>query len=623
MKKNKIIICFLILTLVFTSFINTNFAINLNKNNVNNEKPINDLQEIKAYEMDKSDLEKLLGDDQNTYTAANFNAYSLNNYGSTYGFEMLDGSADARNAYRAMLRSATNFQFSNTDATLSNNKYKTGLVNLSSYNLTRDQVFKIFLAMLYDNPQIYFTSTIYFYFNDSGSKISYVAFGCAEEYASGTVRQDLNSKIDVTIRSFLDSVTRYKSDAEKEMMLHNLLVANLNYAWDSTGQPETSSFAHNIVGAFDREHWSVVCEGYAKAFQLLLNASGIECIFVGGIAYVSENNSGAHAWNQVKLDGKWYNVDVTWDDNGDDYIYFNYFNLTDSNFTDTHVAFSSESTTNEWCYNTNSCHSTTYNAQYIKELMDSNVDLKKISYNNDSEDIIIGVLNNGLEVPPETSVYKGTKLKVLILAKSDNLMSTHYLNVNDIEFKFSRNSDYTTDEYYAYLSNYEYTVGDEDLRFEVISKDIIDNINIELNKTEYTFSNKSETYKLVATYRGAVIDPSKLTFVNDNPYSVKVAADGTVTANSAGISNITVKYEELGKEASCTFNSNFAFTLGDIDNNNRVSILDAYSLLQFLSLRAGGGRIDSSILNAADFDSNGKVSITDAYLLLKYLSENI
>ena len=53
---------------------------------------------------------------------------------------------------------------------------------------------------------------------------------------------------------------------------------------------------------------SPVCEGYARAFKLICDALNIPCILVDGRA------GGEHMWNQVKLDGQWYAVDVTFDD---------------------------------------------------------------------------------------------------------------------------------------------------------------------------------------------------------------------------------------------------------------------------------------------------------------------
>lgn len=56
-----------------------------------------------------------------------------------------------------------------------------------------------------------------------------------------------------------------------------------------------------------------ICMSYALAYSRILQEMKIPCIYVRG-----DN----HAWNMVKLKGRWYNVDVTWDDAGDTYKYF-------------------------------------------------------------------------------------------------------------------------------------------------------------------------------------------------------------------------------------------------------------------------------------------------------------
>ncbi len=54
---------------------------------------------------------------------------------------------------------------------------------------------------------------------------------------------------------------------------------------------------------------STVCQGYALLTYDMLKQAGFETTIVEG--YVRGQ---AHAWNMVKLDGKWYQLDTTWDD---------------------------------------------------------------------------------------------------------------------------------------------------------------------------------------------------------------------------------------------------------------------------------------------------------------------
>lgn len=60
-----------------------------------------------------------------------------------------------------------------------------------------------------------------------------------------------------------------------------------------------------------------VCEGYAKGMKMVLDLLGIPCVL---------SISSDHMWNSIKMDdGKWYNLDLTWDDGNDkpgDYGYF-------------------------------------------------------------------------------------------------------------------------------------------------------------------------------------------------------------------------------------------------------------------------------------------------------------
>ena len=90
-----------------------------------------------------------------------------------------------------------------------------------------------------------------------------------------------------------------KTDIDKIVAIHDYLV--LNTAYDSNFHPDS----HYVEGTLNNN--LAVCSGYASAFRLLLMLQDIPCEYVW-------SEKGNHGWNLVQLDGKWYHIDVTWDD---------------------------------------------------------------------------------------------------------------------------------------------------------------------------------------------------------------------------------------------------------------------------------------------------------------------
>lgn len=101
---------------------------------------------------------------------------------------------------------------------------------------------------------------------------------------------------------------------EIELQLHDILCELVTYS----ELPDPISYT--AYGALVRG--DAVCEGYTRAMQLLLYEFGIRSIPVVGFTHEP------HMWNLVELDGKWYHLDVTFDDHilG---IRHEFFNLTD------------------------------------------------------------------------------------------------------------------------------------------------------------------------------------------------------------------------------------------------------------------------------------------------------
>lgn len=106
------------------------------------------------------------------------------------------------------------------------------------------------------------------------------------------------------------------SDYEKALWLHDWLLQQLDYDHSLKWSSAESALTRRLG----------TCQAYESAYSKLLTAAGITN------AETRDTYDG-HTWNAMKLDGKWYQVDCTWDDTKDNYYNFDpthlYFGLTD------------------------------------------------------------------------------------------------------------------------------------------------------------------------------------------------------------------------------------------------------------------------------------------------------
>ncbi len=166
-----------------------------------------------------------------------------------------------------------------------------------------------------------------------------------EAYSKRGISDKAYAQAETIINSILKT---NMSEVERVKAIHDWLVKNVNYDYDTaanidgvTGEESAFSAEGALVNKY------VVCEGYSEAFMLLCWTAGIEARLVSGDA---DNGSGAepvgHEWNVVKIDGKWYQIDVTWDDpkfNGIENdptganLRYQYFLLTTADMTKDHT----------------------------------------------------------------------------------------------------------------------------------------------------------------------------------------------------------------------------------------------------------------------------------------------
>lgn len=147
------------------------------------------------------------------------------------------------------------------------------------------------------------------------------------------------SKAELMAKEIVDSIiTSNMSEFEKALTIHDWLIFNLDYDF---------TFSNHYVeeALTDRR---CVCQGYALTYKMMCEMVGLNVVYVTGEGY-SGGTWGGHAWNQVRIDGKWYNVDVTWDDPASPGKDFNdhsvnrhdYFLISDDRINKDHRASSS------------------------------------------------------------------------------------------------------------------------------------------------------------------------------------------------------------------------------------------------------------------------------------------
>ena len=174
-----------------------------------------------------------------------------------------------------------------------------------------------FEAVIGDHPEMFWLET--------GYSSKYLANGqCVEiDLKYNSTADDLESakqRFDAAAQNLITGAASLDSNYEKEKYVHDALASAVTY--DLTADMNQSAYSALVNG-------KSVCAGYARAYQYLLQQLGIPCYYCTGYS------GGDHAWNIVKLDDGYYNVDVTWDDAAA--IRYDYFNKTDADFASTHV----------------------------------------------------------------------------------------------------------------------------------------------------------------------------------------------------------------------------------------------------------------------------------------------
>ena len=101
------------------------------------------------------------------------------------------------------------------------------------------------------------------------------------------------------------------TDEEILLYLHDAMVHAVSYNNCAVQDPDNLLFAYCACGAITEFRstkqtvpYQIVCQAIAMVMNHMMQDLGFTCEYI---------TSTVHAWNAVKLSGKWYYIDVTWD----------------------------------------------------------------------------------------------------------------------------------------------------------------------------------------------------------------------------------------------------------------------------------------------------------------------
>lgn len=173
----------------------------------------------------------------------------------------------------------------------------------------------IMKTVIRKHPELFFVDATKYMMGSDGT---YIAVICPIYL---TDKQTAHSQIDefnFKVSQYLSKINGDMNEFEKAVVLHDELALNCRYA-ESDGVIAVSAYDAIVNGEAN-------CQGYSEAYSYLLSLVGI-------YSEIVESSAMYHIWNKVRIDGSYYNVDLTWDDAVPDkagHVSHKYFLLSDS-----------------------------------------------------------------------------------------------------------------------------------------------------------------------------------------------------------------------------------------------------------------------------------------------------
>lgn len=219
------------------------------------------------------------------------------------GYYYTQLSANAKKAYATLF---ANYRFVPEERTI---RKMNALIFTSDVELSKKDLLDAQMAFVYDHPEVFWVT--YFAKSDvnnvSGVNTGkhYYMYSPVMAYDIALCKGDAEAyygyfKISLNAMDLKKSDTTY----DKVKRIHDYIVKNYSY----------STYGYKLNGKTADDTRSVgrmltmkrgCCVGYSKLMKAFCDYYGISCTLVSGTD---------HMWNAIQINGKWYALDVTWDD---------------------------------------------------------------------------------------------------------------------------------------------------------------------------------------------------------------------------------------------------------------------------------------------------------------------
>ena len=178
-------------------------------------------------------------------------------------------------------------------------------ISIPYEKMTEAEIKTVYFATVNAHPEFFYVGNYVSY-----SILNGYIVGIFPEYdeklSQPAVIADFNARVDEILA---ETIAPGMSQVEMALSLHDYLVLHCAYDWYvANNQGEPSYNVYTAYGAL--MEGNAVCQGYAMAYNLLLNMVGIKTDYVTSVI----PDQGRHGWSLVEIGETWYHVDVTWDD---------------------------------------------------------------------------------------------------------------------------------------------------------------------------------------------------------------------------------------------------------------------------------------------------------------------